>query len=173
MHNWKEIFSLVDGNLVWSIKPANRVKVGDIAGCLKQGYRSLEYAGERYLAHRIVWEMFNGPISDGVGIDHINHDRSDNRIENLRLVSQADNTRNRSLPNTNTSGEIGIHWNKRLSKWHVQINVNGKRKFIGVYGEMESAKKARDEAKAAFGYHSNHGMPTANLVHQLRDNQGA
>ncbi|MEN1919816.1 HNH endonuclease [Enterobacter asburiae] len=173
MHNWSDIFSIVDGNLVWAIKPANRVKIGDVAGCLSDGYRRFEYSGCQYLAHRIVWEMINGPIPEGMEVDHINHVRADNRIENLRLISQSDNARNKSLPSTNTSGEIGIHWNKKLSKWHVQINADGKRKFVGVYESMEEAKQARDKVKAEHGYHANHGLPNSHCYQQLRDKQEA
>lgn len=173
MPNWNEIFSIVDGSLVWAIKPANRVKIGDIAGHLNNGYRRVEYAGEQYQAHRIVWEMVKGPIPEGLEVDHINHVRSDNRIENLRLIIQSDNMRNKSLPSTNKSGEIGIHWNKKLSKWHVQISADGKRKFVGVYESMEAAKEARDKAKAEHGYHANHGLPNSHSYQQLQQKQEA
>lgn len=118
---------------------------------------SVERSGRQYQVHRIIWEMHNGEIPNGYFIDHINHNRIDNRIENLRLVTSGGNAKNRSRPNTNTSGVTGVHWNKRLNKWHVQINHEGKRKHIGLFDSIEKAAEARKDAISAFGYHKNHG----------------
>ncbi|EBX9481351.1 HNH endonuclease [Salmonella enterica subsp. enterica serovar Abony] len=158
MHNWNEIFYVRNGKLHWKIKPAARVKAGDVAGYLTcTGYMSVERSGRQYQVHRIIWEMHNGEIPNGYFIDHINHNRIDNRIENLRLVTSGGNAKNRSRPNTNTSGVTGVHWNKRLNKWHVQINHEGKRKHIGLFDSIEKAAEARKDAISAFGYHKNHG----------------
>ncbi|HHL9592730.1 TPA: AP2 domain-containing protein [Citrobacter braakii] len=143
MHNWNEIFYVCNGKLHWKIKPAARVKSGDAAGYLtRTGYLSVERNGRQYQVHRIIWEM---------------HNRIDNRIENLRIVTSGDNAKNRSRPNTNTSGVTGVHWNKRLNKWHVQINHEGKRRHIGLFDSIEQAAAARMDAISAFGYHKNHG----------------
>lgn len=95
--DWHKIFDYRDGNLVWLVSPSKRAKVGDTAGTVNnRGYVSIIFQGKSYRAHRIVWEMHNGKIEDGYQIDHINHVRDDNRIENLRLVTNSINSKNKS-----------------------------------------------------------------------------
>ncbi len=158
MHNWHDLFEYKNGKLHWKIKPANRVKIGDEVGHLSAGYRRFEYKNQQYHVHRVIWEMHKGPIGSGLEVDHINHIKNDNRIENLRLISHAENTRNKSIAANNTSGISGVHWNKRLNKWHVQITANGVRKHVGLFNSMEDAITAREQAKSLFGYHKNHGI---------------
>lgn len=158
MINWHDLFEYKNGKLYWKIKPANRVKIGDEVGHDSGGYRRFEYKQKNYQLHRVVWEMHNGFIDDELEVDHINHIKNDNRIENLRLISHCDNSRNKSIATNNTSGISGVHWNKRLNKWHVQITANGVRKHVGLFHDMSDAIRAREEAKSSFGYHKNHGL---------------
>ena len=79
-----KIFRYENGILYWRIKPSNNVNAGDVAGKIGGGgYRWIGYSKVRYPAHRLVWIMHFGEIQKGYEIDHINHVRSDNRIENL------------------------------------------------------------------------------------------
>lgn len=91
--------------------------------------------------HRVVWVEHNGPIPDGMQIDHINHDRSDNRIENLRLVTPQQNHFNRS-------GVKGFNWDKRKGKWRAYIYRDGKMKNLGYTDCMLEARAKYLRAKS-------------------------
>ncbi|WPJ68550.1 hypothetical protein OMDBNIEC_00064 [Salmonella phage STP-SP5] len=156
--NWTNIFQYNDGKLYWKISPNPRILIGDPSGYLRSdGYLAIEYNGKVYKAHRIVWEMFNGPIPEGMEIDHIWHDRQDNRIENLRLVLKHDNSKNRSMNVNNTSGVTGVCWDKRSAKWLAQITVKGRTIHLGYFNDFELAVKARKQAEVEHKFHRNHG----------------
>lgn len=131
---------------------------GTVAGDInRQGYRRMVIDGKRRQAHRMIWIFANGDIPDGIQIDHINGVRSDNRLTNLRLVTNAENQRNRSMRSDNTSGFPGVSWNKRDSKWVAQMGINGRAKNLGSFDTIEEAAAARAEANRQFGFHANHG----------------
>lgn len=131
---------------------------GKRAGCgsIVDGYRriSLTINGVRkvHFEHRLIWFMIHGswPIGD---IDHLNHDRNDNRIENIRDVSKSDNQKNGGLGTRNKSGHIGVCWATRKKRWKVSCGS----KFIGHFVDKGEAIKAAEEARAARGYHPHHG----------------
>ena len=86
-----------NGGLYWRVSPAKRVKVGDRVGyCNPDGYRHFEHKGRSYKEHRVIWQLFNGSIPEGMYIDHINRVKDDNRIENLRLVTHQENCMNKA-----------------------------------------------------------------------------
>ena len=120
------------------------------------GYRLGRISEKAYLAHRVAYAIHHGawPANQ---IDHINGDRLDNRIANLRDVTNAENTRNRVLPTDNTSGHIGVSWCGLNCKWHSRINAHGKRHHIGYFTDIEDAIAARAAAEVKYGYHPNHG----------------
>ena len=103
--------------------------------------------------------MHNGPIPDGMYIDHINHKRDDNRLVNLRLVTRIENQRNMSISKRNSSGFVGVSWSKVHNKWEVRIGVgNGtKDMYCGRYDSIDDAVAARKKAELDVGYHKNHG----------------
>lgn len=84
------------------------------------------------------------------GYDHINRNGLDNRKANFRLCTKQENTTNRSLMSTNTSGIIGVRWNKRINKWIAQIMVNYKGMYLGCFSDKEDAIKARLQAEAKY-----------------------
>lgn len=90
-------------------------------------------------------------------IDHENHIRNDNRIENLRLVSSKGNKKNTTRRCDNTSGVTGVHWFKRECKWKVQIKVDGKQRHLGLFDNLDDAVAARKAAERQYGFHENHG----------------
>jgi hypothetical protein len=114
-------------------------------------------------AHRVVWAIHYGewPKDD---IDHINHDRLDNRISNLRSVTRKNNNKNRSMRTDNTSGIMGVSWHKRTKKWIAYIHSDKGRKYLGLFSEKEEAESARKAAEAEFGYHPNHGAPLSHTA---------
>ena len=155
---WNDILRYENGKLFWVIPPSTRVKIGDEAGNLnKHGYLRFCYKGKYYLAHRIIWEMHYGAIPAGMEIDHIDHDKVNNLLDNLRLVDSGENSRNMSLRSTNTSGTSGVNWMPANGKWAVRIWANGKRLFLGLYDTKEEAIAVREAANAEHGYHKNHG----------------
>jgi len=126
------------------------------AGCINSnGYSYVAIKGIRYLTHRIIFLLMTGELPEQV--DHINHDRADNRWENLRAVSNQENARNSPIRSTNTSGTTGVTWEKRFKKWCAQITVDGKNKFLGYYCDKKEAIVARKIAENEYGFHVNHG----------------
>lgn len=145
----------------YQIKKASK---GDPVGTVdtsKKGYSkwSLKVNNKTYTISRIVWEIFNGPIPKGMQIDHINGNSLDNKISNLRLVSNRQNSHNQKMKSTNTSGVNGVdlltNTNKAGKKnlyWKAQWNdENGKRCAktfsVNVYGYEEAFKLACEYRK--------------------------
>jgi hypothetical protein len=90
-------------------------------------------------------------------IDHINGVRYDNRIINLRAVTNTENCRNRALGNRNKSGHIGIFYNKKTNRWLARIGGTDKRVHLGCFENKEDAIEARRIAEINYNYHPNHG----------------
>lgn len=124
---------------------------------LRDGYVSLCFCQKLYKAHRIIWEMVNGPIPEGMEIDHINGRRGDNRLANLRLVTPSGNMRNKKRHRNNTSGYAGVSWHKKSGKYAARIWGPDSRKNLGLFPTAEQAHEAYLAAAEALGYHKNHG----------------
>lgn len=122
-------------------------KVGSIS---KSGYHQIGIKNRSYPAHRLAWVYVYGvwPPHD---VDHINRNRADNRIENLRLATRAENLRNAPVNRRSSSGVRGVHATRKGKKpWQANIMVNGKRYFLGLFNDLESAAKAYADACAKF-----------------------
>ena len=119
------------------------------------GYLRVNIDGTRYFAHRIIWMMVHGEWPNE--IDHINGDKSDNRLCNLRSVSRQENLRNLARRADNTSGHTGVSLSKRDGVFIAYITVDGRMKVIGRYPTAGQAAQARAKAQAELGYHENHG----------------
>jgi hypothetical protein len=149
----EEDFSSLHRSRIWNVRYA-----GKVAGYLTAlGYREASVFGRYYKVHRIVWLYVNGEWPPSF-IDHINHDRSDNRIENLRVASKAENGRNQTLRSSNTSGFMGVGWHKSSGKWRARIFANGRDTSLGTYHSFDEAKAARLAAMELYGFHDNHGF---------------
>lgn len=126
-------------------------KAGMVAGTiLNNGYRSIIVAGGPRLAHRLAWFLTCGewPTTD---IDHVNGNRDDNRIENLRLSTRAQNNANSKLHCTNTSGYRGIYLDRRRGHWVACISIKDRNVYIGSFPSKELAAEAY--AKRALEVH--------------------
>lgn len=120
-----------------------------------QGYKQGSLLGKAAKAHHIIWAMVKGYWSTKE-IDHIDGNRSNNKIENLREVTSAENSRNRKLTDKNTSGVVGVY--NRHDKWYATIFKSvGERVALGTFTTFEQAVLARKSAEVLFGYHKNHG----------------
>ena len=145
------------GNLIWKVSNAHSQKIGDIAGCFdsKIGYIRVGINGKKYYAHRIVFLYHKGYLPKT--IDHINGDKVDNRIENLRAVTASQNQHNRKINSNNTSGYKGVSYNARANKWCARIRLENKRINLGYYSTPEEAdavvRKAREELHGSFANH--------------------
>jgi hypothetical protein len=108
--------------------------------------------------HRLVLEAFEGKSKDAnqKNVDHIDCNKTNNCLFNLRWVSQQQNTFNRSMNNRNTSGVKGICFDKTRNKWRAQIMINKKNIYLGLFDNIEDAKIARqNKAKELFGDYLN------------------
>lgn len=141
-------YSTETGFFTWKKIRSYQSKIGGVAGSTNSdGYILIGYKGKRYYAHRLAWFFCFGSIPVEK-IDHINEDKSDNRIENLRLATSVENSQNTSPVNSrNTSGFRGVCWHKRLNKWMAQIQVNKKHQHIGYYETASEASEAHFLAK--------------------------
>lgn len=101
--------------------------------------------------------MHNGTIPDGYQVDHINGIRSDNRIENLRIVKNSENSKNQKRKSTNKSGMTGVSWDTQTQRWRAHITVNGKMISLGRYIHKLDALTARKNAEIKYNFHENHG----------------
>jgi hypothetical protein len=111
------------------------------------GYIQIGYLKKMYKAHRLVWAIVHGEFPKGQ-IDHINGNRSDNSLNNLRDVTQQQNAQNKTKMNRlNKSGYVGVCWNKRISKWQAAISFNKKITYLGVFSSPEDAHFAYLNAK--------------------------
>lgn len=137
------------GIFKWKSCLSDRSMNGEMAGGLDSiGYWMLSVDGGRFHAHRIAWLYVYGEWPKGV-IDHINGDRSDNRIANLRDVTHAANIQNqRKASRANrSSGLLGAHWSERRGKWHSCITANGVAHNLGYFVTAEEAHQAYLAAK--------------------------
>lgn len=144
-----KLFVYRDGSLYWRVSPAVNVKSGSLVKSVnKQGYIRACYQGRMYYAHRLVFLMHHGYEPEIV--DHINGDKSDNRIENLRGCTLAQNAQNSKMPSRNTSGVKGVCWHKRFKSWQVSVRCSGKNHYIGRFDCLELAELVASEARSKF-----------------------
>lgn len=145
------------GDLYWlnSHKKNPRV-AGRLAGTISvKGYRVIGIGKQKIYAHQIVWLMHNGPIEDGLCIDHIDGNTLNNRIDNLRATTLSKNQRNRRLIKTSSTG---IHGVTRHSGGY---SVSCANQYITYNKDFFEACCARKSAELRMGFHSNHGRVIA------------
>jgi hypothetical protein len=154
-------YSPETGVFTWKVNRGNNPCANKPAGCVlrkrngKQ-YVSISVDNVDYKAHRLAFLYMNGsfPVAE---VDHDNGNGTDNSWGNLHDVSMQNNQKNRRLHANNKSGVSGVHYDKAVKKWRVQIGLNGKRKFVGDFVSKEDAIVARRKAERTYGYHENHG----------------
>jgi len=147
----------VSGVFTWKIGGRGGVRAGAIAGKIRPARpgggptRAIGINGKVYQAHRLAWIYMTGEWPR-LGVDHINTDSLDNKWNNLRLATTQQNGANRGLPQNNTSGFKGVHWNESNKAWKAQIKHNGVRIHLGYFTDPELAHAAYcAKARELFG----------------------
>ena len=156
------------GILRWKAQPDKPRKwntryAGTPAGWTSQGYIQVQIsAPERanYYVHVIAWCHYYGYWPPDQ-LDHKDRQRSNNRIKNLRMASNSDNSCNKGKQSNNTSGFKGVFFNPLNRNWRVRINRGGKNVFDESFATLEEAVEAHRAAVANFhGEFANHDRPS-------------
>ncbi|QIG68214.1 HNH endonuclease protein [Rhizobium phage RHph_Y1_10] len=122
-----------------------------------KGYGRVKVMKKTLSAHRVAWFLHYGEWPAGGVIDHINGNKTDNRIENLRVVTTQQNGRNRKLNENSKSGYPGVYWACRQKAWKVYIRREGRNIHLGYFKNKTDAAEARKSAERADGYSPSHG----------------
>lgn len=150
------LFEYKDGRLYWKVTVNSKVPKGMLAGCLNHHLNRvyIRINNTAYLRSRIVFLMHYGWLPDQ--IDHIDGDRSNDAIENLRAATKSQNQHNKRLQRNNSSGVKNVR--RRANKWAVELKVNGERKYFGRYDDLDLAELVATEARNLYhGAFANHG----------------
>jgi hypothetical protein len=138
----------------WKVR-SGRATVGMVAGTAhNRGYWQINVRGKLYLAHRLAWFITHGewPAQD---TDHINGDKQDNRIANLRLASRSENMANTGPKQNSASGIKGVWLFKRTGKWAAGYRKDGRMVHVGYFDTVQEAEQAHRAAyEKAFGIYA-------------------
>ena len=135
----KTLLLYKNGKFYWKLNKSNSIKKGQESGCNhNKGYRSIKIDGKSYLVHRLVYLYHNGFVPKF--IDHIDGNRSNNEINNLRETNKSTNNWNSKMNTKNSSGVKGVSWDKRRNKWIAQCRVYKILYYIGAYDDLSDAK---------------------------------
>jgi hypothetical protein len=140
MYNYNEnsgVFTDIQGNVIG--KKHN------------EGYLALYKFNETILLHRLAWYFKYGSLPNGT-IDHIDRDKTNNRIDNLRDATALEQSKNRDKRSDNTSGCTGVSWDKEKCMWRARIYIDKKCVSLGRFSEYHEAVNARKNAEALYGY---------------------
>lgn len=152
-----EMFEYREGHLYRKIS-LGCSKAGDKVGFTNdKGYLAVNIDKKCIAVHRLIWMMQHGEMPSL--IDHIDGNRQNNRIENLRLADRCGNAQNKRMHRNNTSGIKGVYWHKRAAKWKAQIVCQNKHYNLGLYKSIDEADEvvclAREMLHGSF---ANHGI---------------
>ena len=164
-----DLFVYREGRLYWRDGLDNQINAGDEAGSLNgQGYVMVSLKRKRYPVHRLVWIMHGNEPSET--IDHINGNRSDNRIENLRAATNAENVCNSKLRKDNSSGIKGVSWRPQSRKWSGKVAHKNKQYHVGYFDNIQdcenAVKKMRDSLHGEFANHASNPQLTPQTITQ-------
>ena len=146
----KELFELTDKGLIRKVN-------GRGAGVHHTGYKIFRVDYRQYREHRLIWLYVHGKVPKF--LDHIDGNKQNNNIDNLRKATKNQNQHNTILSSKNTSGVKGVSWNKQSQKWRARIKLKKKEIHIGNFTTLKEAefaiRKAREKLHGKF---TNHGI---------------
>lgn len=155
----RELFNYnsLTGELIWKVKGGNyrKAKKGESAGRINRNYLETYIDNKQYTNHRIIWLYVYGiltTLKNGLEIDHIDIDPSNNKLSNLRLTNKFGNSKNKNLRIDNTSKITGVNWACQRNEWLAKINTNNKSIFLGRYSEKINAVQARFNAELKYNW---------------------
>lgn len=144
-----EVLRYNAGRVFWIRRPSHkavRAVVGNEAGCQHHdGYSYIRIDECLIQTHHIVWAIHHGKYPEGY-LDHINGNRGDNRIENLRLATACENSTNRASAKGSTSRHLGVHFRTDCGLWRAQISKLGKKIHLGLFDNELDAARAYNAA---------------------------
>ena len=152
----QSFFKTLRAYRAWNTRYAGTEAFTAIKPGYNQGYNIGNIFDKTYRAHRVVFALIHGrwPTDH---LDHIDGNRTNNRIDNLREVSNMVNHQNMKMFSTNTSEQTGVSWDESRQKWAAQIVVSGKNKHLGRFDMKDEAVAARAEAEKIYGFTERHG----------------
>lgn len=134
----QELFDYSDGNLIWRTNKG-RSKKGTVAGSEdSKGYMQLKINQKVYRLHRLIWMWHGKELPDQ--IDHIDRNPKNNKIDNLRAATPSTNQWN------TCKADGGVTFHKASNKWRARIKIHNKEIYLGIFANIEDAKKVREEA---------------------------
>lgn len=146
------------GIFTWIQRLSGNISVGSVAGTtMRDGYIKIRVGGHGHPAHRLAWLYVYGVFPENQ-LDHINLNKSDNSIKNLRPATSSENQRNKGLMKSNKSGYKNVSWCSRAKKWKVGLKVNRKSFHFGYFSNIQDANIAAINARVLMHLDfSNHG----------------
>lgn len=165
------VYDHTTGLLFWKVRPVETFLTKNAAGTWntrfagKEAFRSTNHLGYKQgainhvklLAHVVCWSHFYGEYPNHP-LDHIDGIRSNNTIRNLRESPDYANNRNMAKNKLNRSGFAGVSWHKWSKQWRAQISINGVKKDLGYFKNIEEAVKERRKWEIELGYSETHGI---------------
>jgi hypothetical protein len=149
-----EIYKLIEGYENYEVSTFGNVRNTNTNRILKPGTESNGYLivslrkdkiKKTCKIHRLVGKAFIENPDNKPCIDHIDRNKINNNIFNLRLASHSENSQNRTIQKNNSSTVSGVSFNKKSNKWIVHISINGKLNYLGLYKDFDEAVQVRKE----------------------------
>jgi hypothetical protein len=156
LNRLNELFEYKNGNLYNKIDRNSKSKKDDIAGSYSGRYGLITIDSQAHTLHKIIFFMHHKYLPEA--IDHINGNKHDNRIENLREADFSKNQYNRALNNNNKSGVKNVYWCKTRNRWVAGVRFQGKKIGLGVFDKLEDAAEiVKNFREKNHGDFVNHG----------------
>jgi hypothetical protein len=153
----KNLLDFIINTLEYNPVTGDIIKEGKPVGSVNSsGYLVTKVNGITMQCHRIAWALFYREFPVGP-LDHINRNRIDNSINNLRISTPSENTKNQSIYSNNRSGFTGVSFHKKTQKWRAYISVDGSPFHIGLFDTALDAAEARVLEQMEHGYFQGHG----------------
>ena len=133
----RSLFDYRDGFLYWKVQKAYCIQISDKAGTLDNKYYRIKINDKLYRTHRLIFLYHYGFLPKY--IDHIDGDKRNNKIENLREITNSQNCMNRKSQKNSTSKYKGVCWSKRNQKWMAYIFYNNKQNYLGYFDNEKAA----------------------------------